>query len=183
MSRKYKFYNPDAVYFITFSVVKWVDVFTRVIYREILLESFRYCHIEKGLIIHAYVIMTNHVHMIISRKSENSLENIMRDLKKYTSVMLINAISGNINESRKEWMIEIFEAEGRRNSNNTKYQFWQQDNHPIELTNNKMMEQKLDYIHNNPVEQGFVIRAQYYPWSSILDYSGEKGLIEIELLQ
>ncbi len=85
MSGKYKFHNPDATYFVTFAIVRWVDVFTRDIYREIILDSLRYCQKEKGLIIHAYVIMTNHLHLIISREEDNLLENIMRDFKKFTS--------------------------------------------------------------------------------------------------
>jgi len=182
MSRKYKFHNPNGVYFITFSVVKWVDVFTRDRYREIMLDSFRYCQKEKGLVIHAYVIMTNHLHMIISRKGKNLLESIMRDMKKFTSDNIINAIKNNPVESRKKWMIEKFKEEGHKNSNNKIYQFWQQDNHPIELTSNEMMDQKLDYIHNNPVKQGFVKKAEDYPWSSMSDYLGEPGFIEIELL-
>lgn len=183
MSRKYKFHNPDGVYFITFSVVKWVDVFTRDIYRKIMLDSFRYCQKEKGLVIHAYVIMSNHLHMIISKKGKNLLESIMRDMKKFTSDNIINAIKNNPSESRKNWMIELFKEEGCKNSNNKISQFWQQDNHPIELTSNKMMDQKLDYIHNNPVKQGFVKRAEDYPWSSMSDYLGEPGFIKVELIE
>ena len=76
----------------------------------------------------------------------------MRDLKKYTSSQIIKAIKENNTESRNEWLLMAFKEEGERNSNNMIYQFWQQDNHPIELFNNKMMDQKLDYIHNNPIE-------------------------------
>ena len=183
MSRKYKFHNPDGIYFVTFAVVRWVDVFTRDIYREIILDSLKYCQKGKGLQLHAYVIMTNHVHLIISRKGESLLENIMRDLKKFTSSALIKAVKENPYESRKEWMIDIFEAEGRKNSNNKFYQFWQQDNHPIELTTNKMMDQKLDYLHDNPVKQGFVKRAEDYPWSSISNYIGEEGVIDVEIIE
>ncbi len=160
MSRKYKFRNPEGMYFITFSVIRWIDVFTRNVYREILLDSFKYCQKKKGLIIYAYVIMTNHVHMIVSAKDGYFLENIMRDMKKFTSMEIIKAIRENPAESREKWMLQAFEEEGKRNSNNIRYQFWQQDNHPIELTDNKMIDQKLDYIHNNPVEQGFVMRQE-----------------------
>ncbi|NOX85106.1 MAG: transposase [Chlorobi bacterium] len=180
MSSKYKFHNPDGIYFVTFAVVRWVDVFTRDVYREIILDSLKYCQKEKDLRLHAYVIMTNHLHMIISRQGKNLLENIMRDFKKFTSSALIKAIKENPYESRKEWMIEIFETEGRKNPNNKYYQFWRQDNHPIELTSNRMMDQKLDYLHNNPVEQGFVNRPEDYPWSSMANYIGEKGMIEID---
>ncbi|MEP7376786.1 MAG: transposase [Chitinophagaceae bacterium] len=86
MSNAYKFDDPDGCYcyFITYAVVEWVDVFTRDEYRNILLDSWRHCQKEKGLQIHAWVIMTNHVHQIISRKGEHKLEDIMRDMKKFT---------------------------------------------------------------------------------------------------
>lgn len=106
----------------------------------------------------------------------------MRDFKKFTSSRLIRAIKENPYESRKEWMIEIFETEGRKNPNNKFFQFWQQDNHPIELTSNKMMDQKLDYLHNNPVEHGFVNKPEDFPWSSIASYFGEKGMIDVEVI-
>lgn len=64
MSGKYKFYNPDGMYFVSFAVVRWVDVFTRNIYREVIIDSLKYCQREKGLLLHAYVIMTNHLHLI-----------------------------------------------------------------------------------------------------------------------
>ncbi|MBZ0245031.1 MAG: transposase, partial [Cyclobacteriaceae bacterium] len=85
MSIKYKFRNPDGCYFVTYAIVDWIDVFTRNAYKDILIESWRYCQQKKGLLIHAYVIMTNHIHMLISRNSTNLLEEIMRDMKKYTS--------------------------------------------------------------------------------------------------
>ena len=91
---------------------------------------------KKGLVIHAWVIMTNHVHMIISRKGVIPLEDIMRDMKKFTSVEIIHAIEENSRESRKKWMLELFAANGKANSNNVKFQFRQQDNHPIELNSN-----------------------------------------------
>lgn len=182
MSRKYKFYNPKGVYYITFAVVRWIDVFTRNIYRKMLIDSFRYCQNSKGLTIHAYVIMTNHIHMIVSAADGKLLENVMRDMKKFTSSQLIKSIQENDFESRKEWMIKAFMDEGMKNSNNTKFQFWQQDNHPIELTDNEMKDQKLDYIHQNPVKHGFVMKAEDYPWSSIANYMNEEGMIKVELI-
>ena len=182
MSRKYKFRNPEGVYFITFSVFGWVDVFTRDIYRNIVIESISWCIVNKGLIVHAWVIMTNHVHMIISKREEQPLEAIMRDLKKYTSVKILESIKNNSSESRREWLLRIFSEAGKANSQNEKYQFWQHGNHPIELDNNKIMDQKLNYIHNNPVVQGFVNEAECYRWSSAMDYSGMKGPVEVELL-
>lgn len=82
MSVKYKFNDPEAFYIITFAVIGWIDVFTRKVYKDLLLDSFRFCIKEKGLVIHAYVIMSNHVHLIISKTGNPSLSDIMRDLEK-----------------------------------------------------------------------------------------------------
>ncbi len=183
MSLKYKFKNPNGIYFATFSVVNWIDVFTRDNYREIFIDSLKWCIKNKGLVVMAWVLMTNHVHLIIRRKGENKLEDILRDIKKFTSVKIIEEINANPEESRKEWLLKIFEEKGRANTQNEHYQFWQHDNHPIELDNNEIMEQKLDYLHNNPVEAGFVIEPHHWKYSSAGDYAGIDGYVDIEKLQ
>ena len=71
MSRKYKFHNPEGVYFVSFAVQAWVDVFTRNEYKNILIENLDYCQMHKGLEIFAWCIMTNHIHLII--RSEEGL--------------------------------------------------------------------------------------------------------------
>jgi putative transposase len=184
MSIKYKFNNPDALYFVTFSTVDWIDVFTRIAYKEILLETFRYCIKEKGLIIYGYVIMSNHVHMIISRKGDNSLSDIMRDMKKFSSVKIIKEIINNPQESRKKWLLYLLSQAGKANSNNKIYQLWQQDNHPIELDPHlDLFEQKLNYIHQNPVTAGWVTEASAYVYSSAGNYEGLGGVLnEVEVL-
>lgn len=179
MSTKYKFHDPDACYFVTFAVVGWVDLFTRNVYKDILLESWRYCQQQKGLLIHAYVIMTNHVHMIISRNSDPLLEAIMRDMKKFTSSKLLEAIKKEP-ESRKEWMLMLFRQAGENNSNNKIFQLWQQDNHPIECGSPTILRQKMDYVHENPVRAGFVEKAEDWTYSSAAHYyCGKKSLIEL----
>jgi REP element-mobilizing transposase RayT len=94
MSRKYKFRNPEAVYFVTFTTVNWIDVFTRLIYKEIIVDSLNYCIKNKGLMVYAWVIMSNHVHLVIESRNA-PLEDIMRDLKKHTSKKIIKAIEEN----------------------------------------------------------------------------------------
>lgn len=183
LSTKYKFRNPDGLYFITFATVGWIDVFSRREYRDVLIDSIRFCQREKDLVVYAYVIMTNHVHMIVARKGETKLEDIMRDLKKYTSSAILKAIQENEQESRREWMLEIFREAGRRNSNNVRHQFWRQDNHPIELDTNQLQDQKPEYIHNNPVKAGWVDDPGSYIYSSARDYEGIPGLIEVEFIE
>lgn len=119
MSGKYKVGEDAIPHFVTFSVVGWIDVFSREQYKELFVDSLKYCQANKGLILHAWVVMTNHVHLIISRNS-NKLEHIVRDLKKYTSKQIIKAIQDNNAESRKEWMLNIFNYTGKKNNNNNK---------------------------------------------------------------
>jgi putative transposase len=145
MSRGYKFQNSKGLYFISFAVVGWVDVFTRVIYKDIVVNSLKYCQAEKGLNLYAWVVMTNHIHLIAEAREGYLMQNIMRDLKRHTSKQLLKAIIENQEESRKEWMLAIFKKVGEYNSNNKDYQFWRQDNKPIEIWSSSVLKQKLDY--------------------------------------
>lgn len=183
MSVKYKIRNQEKLHFLSFSTVEWIDVFTRTMYKDTLVESLKYCQEKKGLLLYAWVIMTNHVHLIISSKEEIKQEHIIRDFKKHTSKELLKLIEENKQESRRNWMLWIFKKAGERNSNNKYYQFWRQDNHPIELSTNEMMQQRLDYIHNNPVEEGIVDEPEHYLYSSARDYCGLKGMLELESIE
>ncbi|MBX7224463.1 MAG: transposase [Chitinophagales bacterium] len=178
MGRVYKFYDSGQLYFVSFSVVRWIDVFVREQYCEIIVDALKYCIKHKGLELYAWCIMPSHIHLIISSEKEK-LSDIMRDLKKFTSKAIIEAIKNNMKESRREWMLWMFEREGKRNPNNKEFQFWQQDNHPIELSTFEMLEQRLNYLHNNPVMSGFVEEASYWKYSSAIDYCGGKGRIRI----
>lgn len=182
MSSKYKFKDQDRLYFISFSVVYWLDIFIRNEYREILLDSIRYNQENKGLEVYSWCIMTSHVHMIIGSHGQK-METIMQGMKSVTSRDLKQAIVNNEKESRREWLIEMMEYAGKQNNYNGKFQLWQEGNHPIELSNNKIMDQKLDYIHNNPVKAGFVSLPEDYLYSSARDYAGEKGLLEIMFIE
>lgn len=180
MSSKYKVGDDTIPHFITFSVVGWVDVFSREQYKEIMVDSLRYCTEQKGLILHAWVIMTNHVHLIISSKT-NKIEHLVRDIKKFTSKQIIKAIQESPEESRKEWMLNLFSFVGKQNHNNKDFQFWKQDYHPVELNTNEKLEQRLQYLHENPVRAGLVWEAWHYKYSSAIDYyTNDRGLIEIE---
>jgi REP element-mobilizing transposase RayT len=182
MASKYKFHNPEGIYFITYSVVEWIDVFTRPVYKDIIVESLKYAQQSKGLIIHAWVIMSNHIHLIASAEENHSLSDILRDHKKYTAKQIIKEIQENPEESRKNWMLWLFASHGNRNPNNKEYQFWQQDNHPIELDTTEMMNQRLEYLHYNPVKAGLVFEPEEYPYSSAIDYADGKGILKIVLL-
>jgi hypothetical protein len=118
--------------------------------------------------------------MIAKAEEGKLLQHIIRDLKKFTSQQIIKAIEENPQESRKAWMLAIFRKSGEYNSNNEKYQFWQQHNKPIELWSSDVIQQKLDYLHENPVEAGYVESPEEYLYSSARDFNEEKGLLELE---
>lgn len=178
----YKIRNKEGIHFITFAVVNWVDVFSRKEYRDIVVESIKYCQASKGLVLYCWCLMSNHIHLVVSAKEHNTSD-ILRDFKKFTSKQIIQAIKEHPQESRREWMLGIFEAAGEQNSRNKTYQFWQHDNQPKELFSQDFAQQKLAYIHNNPVTAGIVYKAEDYIYSSARDYYGiGKGLLDVEII-
>lgn len=180
MSKKYKFFKDEGYpYFVTFTVTDWIDLFTREEYNMILLDSIIYFQKEKELIVYAWVIMTNHVHMIVGTKGK-TLSDIMRDLKRFTSEMLHKAIKRNPQESRREWILTLMENTGQKSGK--KFQLWQPESHPIMLDNHSKLFQRLNYVHNNPVKAGFVTENDAWKYSSAIDYCGGSGLLEIDYL-
>lgn len=79
-------------------------------------------------------------------------------------------------------MLYMFKKAGSKNSNVTEYQFWQQNNHPIELWSLKVFEQKLNYVHQNPVKGGFVTEPWDWKYSSAKNYYTDfDGVLQIDI--
>jgi REP element-mobilizing transposase RayT len=173
----YQITAQDQPHFVTLQVVEWVDIFTRQKYRDILIENLAYCQKHKGLELFGWVIMSNHIHLI-ARCEKEGLSNVLRDFKSYTSKKILEEIDTS-EESRKEWMLKIFKDAAFKHKRNADYQFWTHENHAEQLFSNKFLEQKLNYIHQNPVRAGIVIKAEDYKYSSARDYADEEGLLEI----
>ena len=167
------------VYFVTDTVVDWVDIFTRPIYKHIVIESLQYCQEHKGLIIYAWVLMSNHLHAIVGSEGETKVSDIWRDFKKFTSKEIIATIKTEISESRSEWMLNRFEHSGKNDKKIKNYRFWQEGNDAQGIYLNEYFEQKLDYIHYNPVKAEIVNRPEDYRYSSAIDYAGGKGLLKV----
>ena len=181
MSDQYTARDPDGIYFLTFTIVDWVDIFTRQSYKEIIMNSLRYCQSYKGLRLFAFCLMTNHIHLIVSTSGKDKLFEIIRDFKKFTSRALIKEIE-NGEESRKKWLLNKFEFAGKYLERIENYKVWQDGYHAVELTSNDFTYQKLNYIHQNPVKAGIVSEPEHYIYSSASNYSGLSGIIDIELL-
>ena len=181
MGSRYKIRDQEGLYFVTFTVIGWVDLFIRKTYRDCIMESLEYCRQSKGLNIHAFVIMTSHVHLILSSREGHNLVDTIRDFKKFTSKRLINLIKSEL-ESRREWMLNKFEYEAKRTERGRDYILWREGYHAKQIETNKFLDQKLNYIHKNPVVGGFVSREEDFLYSSARNYCGEIGVIEVDLL-
>jgi REP element-mobilizing transposase RayT len=181
MSDQYKISNPEEIYFLTFTIVDWVDIFTRTAYKEIIMDSLKFCQVSKGLKLYAFCLMTNHIHLIVSANGNSKLFEIIRDFKKFTNKSIIYEIN-NGNESRKKWLLNKFEFAGRYLQRIENYKVWQDGYHAIELITRDFTFQKLNYIHQNPVRTGIVSEPEHYIYSSASNYSSLPGIIEVELL-
>lgn len=177
MTQGYQIKDQEAAYYLTLQIVHWADIFTRKIYREIIIDSLNYCQKEKGLEIYAYVIMSNHVHLL-ARSGNGNLSDIIRDFKRHTSKHIIKAIE-ETEESRREWLLMIFRYAARKHKRNNKYQVWTHENRAIEVYSNKFIEQKIEYIHNNPVVAGIVTNAEDYLYSSAKNYANLESVLDI----
>ncbi len=173
MAHAYRVYDQHGVYFVTFTVHQWVDVFSRSTYVDILLDNLRYCQAQKGLKIYAWVVMSNHCHLIISSEG-TKLSDVIRDFKKHTAKKLVEAIEANPIESRKRWLLWLLKKEEH-------IWFWEEGYHGEEITSKKFFDSKINYIHLNPVRAGIVQKEEEYLHSSCCDFYGtRKGLLKLE---
>ena len=136
--------EAGSVYFLTMTVVDWVDIFTREDYRYIIIDSLKYCQKEKGLIIYAWVLMTNHMHMIVGSNGENKVSDIMRDFKKFTSKKILSTLLVESTESRREWMLNRFEYSGKNDKKIKNYRFWQEGNDSQAIYFNDFLNKRTD---------------------------------------
>jgi len=180
MSTGYQIKDQEGLYYLTFQVVDWIDIFTRQIYRDIVIDSFRYAIENKDFQLFAYIIMSNHVHLIANSEI-GKLSDTIGDIKKYTSKRIVDTIK-TILESRKEWLLNRFEYKAKQHSRNSNYQVWTHENHAIYLYSPEFIAEKLEYLHQNPVRAGIVVYPEDYIYSSARNYAELESVLEIELL-
>ncbi len=164
MSEKYKTYTGN-LYFLTMSIVGWIDLFTRKEYPIFLEDNLNFCIKNKGLEVFSYSIMPSHMHLI-ARTENYNLADWLRDYKGYTSRNLYDMVSKHPSESRKEWLLYMFKFFAHPLKSNKEFKIWQNGNHPEEIFTQNFFEQKRTYIHNNSVEAGLVTDPSYYQYSS-----------------
>ena len=175
--------KKNASYFLTMTVVDWIDVFTRENHKKTLLESLLYCIENKGLNVFAYCLMTNHLHLIVNTNEPFELKDTIRDFKKFTTKAILNQILTEP-ESRREWMLEAFAKNAKTSAKHKNYKLWQTGNHAIEVYSPNFLWDKINYIHNNPVKDGFVQNPEDWNYSSASNYVNGTGILEtVECVQ
>jgi len=174
MRSTYKIYDKEGVYFVTSTTVEWIPIFTRKKYFEIIIQSLTFCRKNKGLRIYAFIIMDNHIHMIVSGQN---LSQTMKEFKSFTATEIIKVSR----QDNRQWLLNQLEFYKKKHKNNSTHQVWQEGFHPKQMTSDEMLSQKVDYIHYNPVEAGFVKKAEDWIYSSASNYILGKGVIEIDL--
>jgi len=171
--------RSERLHFLTHTIVDWVDLFTRRELAMVIVNSLNYCIEKKGLEVYVWCLMASHLHMIASVVPGNiqGLSDVMRDFKGFTSKELLKNIDLEF-ESRRDWLKKHFQA------GLDEHQVWQAGMHPVELLTRKFTNQKMDYIHHNPVAAGIVEEPDHYVFSSARDYFlNRKGLVDISYIE
>jgi len=179
MSERYKVIDSSTPTFVTLTIIDWVDLFTKPIYTKILDDSLNYCILHKGLRVHAYVYMTSHIHLIITSQTTD-IPSIIKDFKSHTSKEIIKAIQ-EYPESRREWLLNKMSFAADRIKRNSNFKVWQDGFHPVILDTSTKLEQRMKYIHENPMELQLVDNPACWINSSILAYGEEKYQPNIQL--
>ena len=165
MSETRKANVEDGLYFMTITVVGWIDVFTRKELAAELIDHFEWNQRNKGLKLFAYVIMPNHVHFV-ARREGGLMADLLRDMKAYSAKCILKLVEELPNESRREWLLHMFKFHAKYQPQNKHYMFWQKGSYPVLLWSQNGVDQKINYIHMNPVVAKLVTEPEHYWMSS-----------------
>ncbi len=175
--------NNGSCFCVTLNVVDWVDVFIRPVYKNVIVDALNLFVEKKGLIIHAWCLMSNHLHLAARTREDFQWPYILRDFKRYSTKEILSELDNEREpDCRRQWMMQRFESPVSVTRQLAKYHFWQDNNH-LELcpgSDPAAIQQKILYIHQNPVRAVLVDQPESYIYSSARDYKGKHGLVKIE---
>lgn len=179
-SEQNTFPEKQACYFLTFNTVDWVDIFIRPVYKQIIVHSLNHFITQKGISIHSWCLMTNHLHLVIQLKENCGIAEVEKEYKTFTTNKILQAIDTEP-DIRKKWMLERFENYGNVLGFLKKYHVWQTCSTPVYLDINKKESvlEIAEFIHTNPVRDRIVDTPCDYLYSSARDYSGMQGLVNV----
>jgi putative transposase len=172
MRTRYRIFEEEYLYFLTCTIVGWLPVFTRNETVDIVLECWRYLQSNRDFKLFGYVILENHLHLIASAPQ---LSTVIKSFKAYTAQRILRLLENKA----AHILLKQLRAHKLRHKARSQYQLWQEGSHPKQISNDETMWQKLEYIHNNPLNRGYVDDPLHWRYSSARNYAGLPGLIEV----
>ncbi len=169
---RYKIYEATHPHFVTCTILHWLPIFTRKESVQIVIDSLKFLQQKDNLKIYAYVILENHLHMVVQ---SNNLPKTMESFKKFTA----NEILKLLKKENAKVLLEQFKFYKKAHKKDKEHQIWEEGYQPKLIQTDKMMKIKIDYIHLNPVKRGYVDKPEHWRYSSARDYIGINGLIDI----
>ena len=164
-------------HFVTFTIVRWYPVFVSGPYLRIILDSLEFMRKNRGLLVHAYVIMPTHVHAIVCAIGDD-LSEIVRDFKRFTA-RGIEEQSKRDGNKLLSWLFVNSDRDSRAKS-----KVWQDEFHPEVVFTRDFFVQKADYIHANPIRKGLIADATQYYYSSAAAFDrAETEPFEVDWLE
>lgn len=172
---RYKLLPDSDTYFATCAVVNWIPLFSQTELARIVLDSMKFMHERKRLILHAYVVLENHLHLV---GSSEDFSLAMKNFKSFTARSVIDFLSQN----GPNFFLEQLKFFRQKHKKDQDHQVWQEGFHPQAILNDKLLKEKIEYIHNNPVKRGYVEAPEHWRYSSAAQYIGLTGLVPIDVL-
>ncbi|HNR32907.1 MAG TPA: transposase [Candidatus Hydrogenedentes bacterium] len=162
--------------FLTATIIEWIPVFIGQDACDIVIDALRFCRAHKGLRLYAYVVMENHIHLVAEAPD---LGQVVRDFKRHTAKELIRLAE----VENKTWLLNQFSYWRKRYKRESGHQVWQEGVHPQLIQSDAMREQKIDYIHYNPVRRGWVDAPEHWRYSSARNYLlGDHSVLEVDAI-
>ena len=155
------------------SIIQWLPILGIKEIKEVIINSLSYLQNNKGLVIYAYIIMENHLHLIVQA---NGLQDIIAKFKSFTARQIIDFLD----ETRHKEILKLLSFFKLLHKKDREYQLWQEGIHPVQIDNEKIMKQKVEYIHDNPVKKGYVDDPVNWVYSSARNYCGLESVIEVK---
>jgi REP element-mobilizing transposase RayT len=169
---RYRVYDNEAPYFMTCTILGWLPVFTRPDAVQIVFDSWDFLAKQKGFKLYGYVVLENHLHLVASAPD---LTNAMKSFKMFTARQIIDLLE----RSGPGVLLHQLKILKLAHKTESEYQVWEEGSKPKEISGDNMMDQKLDYMHQNPVKRGYVDEPVHWRYSSARNYEGMKGLIDV----
>ncbi len=170
---RYRVYEPTAPHFITCTILHWIPIFTRTQTTDIIFSSLKYLQENDNLKIHAYVILENHLHLVV--QSDDIAKSIAK-FKSFTARAIINYLK----QENAKTILDKLTFYKKAHKVSSEFQLWQEGSQPKQILSEAMMLEKINYIHHNPIKRGYVDEAVHWRYSSARDYEGVSGLIGVE---